>query len=406
MSTFAELTGTLSGSSPLSAILTGGMSEAHMRSVIAQYLPTDTASGDIATFTDGAEDIPVEDLTVTIEPYQDTSSGDPSPDNVCSISGWTECTVYRSGTNMLPKAYSTQTVNGITYTVNDDGSITVSGTATSTSIFQNSWTSNTRFPLVAGTYYYSGCDTDVYCYMAYSPNDSSSNITTTSRITSGEGSFTLTSTVYAQFRLRVESGVTVDTVVYPMLSTSSGATWVEYEGDTYTVDLSSAGTVYGGTLDVTTGVLTVTHAIVDLGTLTWAYISANDVFGSGSLSSVILYGSAYAGTQIDGYCSAYQVGIYGANNAYSSSDNILWVHYSAGNLRLRATEYGTDASALTTALSGVQFVYPLATSTTYQLTPTEVRTLLGSNNIYADCGTVSVTYRADIGLYIDKVVNG
>lgn len=38
------------------------------------------------------------------------------------------------------------------------------------------------------------------------------------------------------------------------------------------------------------------------------------------------------------------------------------------------------------------------------LTPQEVKTILGENNIYADTGDVSVEYRADIKKYIDKVV--
>lgn len=51
------------------------------------------------------------------------------------------------------------------------------------------------------------------------------------------------------------------------------------------------------------------------------------------------------------------------------------------------------------------FVYPLATPHTYQLTPEEVKTILGQNNIFTDCGDVTVQYRADTKLYIDKVVS-
>ena len=44
----------------------------------------------------------------------------------------------------------------------------------------------------------------------------------------------------------------------------------------------------------------------------------------------------------------------------------------------------------------------LATPQTYQLTPVEVSTLLGTNNIYADTGDVEVQYRADTRLFCDK----
>ena len=52
----------------------------------------------------------------------------------------------------------------------------------------------------------------------------------------------------------------------------------------------------------------------------------------------------------------------------------------------------------------VQVYYDLATPQTYQLTPTEVRTILGGNTIYTDAGAVSVEYVADTKLYIDNKV--
>ena len=43
----------------------------------------------------------------------------------------------------------------------------------------------------------------------------------------------------------------------------------------------------------------------------------------------------------------------------------------------------------------------LVTPVTYQLTPLEVRTVLGQNSVSADCGAVSLRYGADTKLYID-----
>lgn len=56
-------------------------------------------------------------------------------------------------------------------------------------------------------------------------------------------------------------------------------------------------------------------------------------------------------------------------------------------------------------MQGVQFVCELATAQTYQLTPTEITLLKGQNNVWTDCGSVEVTYKADVGLYIDKKLN-
>ena len=48
--------------------------------------------------------------------------------------------------------------------------------------------------------------------------------------------------------------------------------------------------------------------------------------------------------------------------------------------------------------------YELATPQTYQLTPQQIDTLKGQNNITATSGQVSVTYKADIQKYIDNAI--
>ena len=58
---------------------------------------------------------------------------------------------------------------------------------------------------------------------------------------------------------------------------------------------------------------------------------------------------------------------------------------------IKDTDY-TDPATFKSAMSGQNIVYPLATPQTYQLTPTEVKTLLGDNNIFADCGDVAIEY--------------
>ena len=64
------------------------------------------------------------------------------------------------------------------------------------------------------------------------------------------------------------------------------------------------------------------------------------------------------------------------------------------------------ASEFKTANADVQLCYELATPQTYQLTPTEIALLKGQNNVWTDSGEVEVTYKADVGLYIDKKLNG
>lgn len=48
--------------------------------------------------------------------------------------------------------------------------------------------------------------------------------------------------------------------------------------------------------------------------------------------------------------------------------------------------------------TGAQVVYPLASPQTYNLTPQQLSTLSGYNNVSASVGTIALTYRADIAL--------
>ena len=97
-------------------------------------LPTGEASGTVASFSDGADSVPMPSLKVTLEPIQ-SGTGTPSPDNIRPISGRTEVVTQRTGKNFLnPSLYKFQTAtrNGLTYTVNSDGTISVTGTVTAT----------------------------------------------------------------------------------------------------------------------------------------------------------------------------------------------------------------------------------------------------------------------------------
>lgn len=175
----------------------------------------------------------------------------------------------------------------------------------------------------------------------------------------------------------------------------SGATQVDIfvaptsdpdDPDKTTTTILLEQTVYGGSLEVKTGVLTVTHTLVDLGTLDWVYIASAGVFRVDiptMLRRTILMCSQYTqdfSTQIE-----------------NVADKTVWNYsyaFTPNNLVIKDSAY-TDSASFKTAMDGVQLVYELATPITIQLTPVEVSTLLGlwgQNNIYASTGNVSVTY--------------
>ena len=240
-----------------------------------KVFPTDTATGAIASFPDGADSIPMKDVLIHIEPVQ-AGSGDPSPDNVRPITGWTGCVISHSGADMT---------NPTTYSI--------------------------TFP-------------------------------------------------------------------------------------------SEAGTVYGGTLDVTSGALTVDRAIVDLGTLSW--IMELSVGHERAYSMAIDGIKPYASSNIaNAICSQYTV----------ASNNIVYLHThdgifsvdNNGRIQVYDSRYiSASSDEFKATVSGVQLVYELATPITYTLTQQEITSLLGTNNLWADTGDTEVEYRADTKLYITKKI--
>ena len=159
-----------------------------------------------------------------------------------------------------------------------------------------------------------------------------------------------------------------------------------YEGDTFNTELGR--TVYGGTLDLTTGELKITHAYVDLGDLTWTT----------SLSSYTpnLFG-AYINNKKDGNTNF----ITTSYRTVKKPEMSLANGEATGRTKtidepmtyiFVKDERATTAEEFTTLVTGQKMVYELATPQTISLTPTEVMMLENNNTIWADAGRVQLTY--------------
>ena len=221
-----------------------------------------SASGEIASFSDGADDVPMKSLNVTITPKQ-SGSGDPSPDNVRPITGWTDA----------------------------------------------------------------------------------------------------------------------DVVVSPTTTASDGTT----------TPVPLGQTVYGGEVDVVSGVLTVTHAVYTFdGTEIWSQYGSSAAWWSSAIQNAM-----YSETGGEIICDRFAGQSAGAGSAHTA-DGDIWLQNSSVFKRVYICNSGASSSSdMQTYTTGAEAVYELATPQTYQLTPQEVKTLLGTNNVWADCGAVEVEYRAD-----------
>ena len=356
----------------------------------------ETASGEIASFSDGADDMPMKSCVVKMEPIQE-GEGDPSPENVRPISGRTGLSVVRSGKNLLPMPIVSGSYDYTTViTVNDDKSFIINkpiGNGWSTFILG-------RFTLKPGTYTLIESDdgnTDALLVLDKVIGDTTEVLISTRYLKRKVLTVEADTLVQARY---TRAGIADNVLTKLMLFVGNTATATDYEpytGDTYSITFPiEAGTVYGGTLDVTNGKLTVDRAMVDLGTLNYSYQGGEDKY----FFTSSLYVLKKPGRR-NWLSSIYKLdeSAFASMANYSAKGNV-----DAGEMYFKCLDYA-DATTFKTAMSGVQLVYELATPTEIQLTPQEITTLLGENNIWSDGGDVEVEYPADTKLYIEKLTS-
>ena len=368
--------------------------------ILYSFLPTETTlKADIANFPDGADSVPMLSLIADIDPIQDLHGQDaPYPAG--------------GGKNKLD---STIVTTG-KYIRGSDGNV----------ITSSDWVCSEEYSEIAPSTEYAIVKTSNSSSVAgYALYDSDKNYIDGSAYTNATRIVFTTPAnakyIRASWRntapnptMVALSSVADDTYSpYSNICPISGRTEVNTShsgADTSnpTVITTQLGqTVYGGTLDVVTGELVIDHAEVDMGDLNWE-LSNNGKYYKASLQGVA-DGSGASG-MTDTVSSIYPYSISGSgiysgavDKCYNINSGYIGQVYG-GYIYARDSDYAT-AQAFTTAMDGQSVVYKLATPITVQLTPTEVKTLLGENNVWADSGDVEVTYKADIQKYIDKQIS-
>ena len=360
---------------------------------LASVLPTDTASGAIASFEDGSDLFDYLSCIVDIEPVQ-AGSGTPSPDNVRPITGRTGCEVDVSGVNQWDEETRLGTYDGSTGAYNSG--------------YSDRLCNKNPITVEPNTEYYFKYKSGTTGGNVYYYDASGAFIST--QTNRGNLAFTTPNNCRS---INVSFGAIYGTTYNHDISINYPSTdhdYHVYNGTTCPVSWQTeAGTVYGGTVDLVTGVLTVTEYGVDMGDVTFAKSGSTyggftgylpQVYDCGK-NTLVMISSSYA---FDGV---------GNNNRGYYGDNGTFRYYYSGvqgtnnEVYIKNEAYG-DATAgqFKTAMTGQKIVFPLATPQTYQLDPVQVACLLGRNNVWADCGDIEeVKYKADVQLYIDKMLN-
>ena len=361
-------------------------------SQLSSLLPTDTASGSIASFPDGTDLFPALSVKAQIEPIQ-SGSGTPSPDNVRPISGHTEVDTEVCGKNLMESvAYATALYSAVPYRQ--------SGTAISSPYTTTADWSGVGFfaPVKAGITYSFSSDlaesgTFFYgIYMDFADTINRNNVLESGRLYSN--TFTPSYDGCVVVMHYAQTAGTIMEWNYAQLEVGSSATSYEpYQSTSYTTTLGR--TVYGGTLDVVSGELVVDRAMVDLSSLSWSYQSTWDSWYTDYIADVK---GTNTGTETPNFVS---------DRFEAISTNAGLAPQAQGFMGITSTTRGSSGCRIlvkngnTTESPIGQLCYELATPQTYQLTRQTISLLHGNNNVWSD-GEVELTYNADVGLYIDK----
>lgn len=332
------------------------------------------------------------DCTVRVQFEAGSTATDYEPySNICPITGWDEITVARTGKNL----WDTQSVTS-NYAINASGVITQ----------LNGWCYTEIVKVLPGTTYtysFTSLASDGWMRRlhGYDKNGTwvqqlgyvnQANVGTRALIT-----FTVPDDVVG-----IRASLYSTEYKSSQLEFGSTATAYEaYQGQTVSVNISSVagGTVYGGTLDITTGELVVDRKRVDLGGLSFAYNSTSGLFYATVSDAIAVnqHGDEKA------VCSCYVNADYLTGGTLQNGEFCLCDGQFSATKRLAIKDDRySDVATFKAAVTGQDLVYTLESPITYAISQAEITSLLGGNTIWTDAGQVTVTYRADTEMYINK----
>ena len=143
--------------------------------------------------------------------------------------------------------------------------------------------------------------------------------------------------------------------------------------------------IFGGYVDLISGKLVVDRKYVLGDTLDWAYVSSGAYFYATTSDKE----KGYNNITCNIYATAQQAGVANLQNNQivgGMNDTAVYV---------KDNRY-TNATTFKQAMSGTGILYELATPQTYQLTPQQVNTLVGTNNVWSEQGNIELSYHIPI----------
>ena len=318
-------------------------------------------------------------VNVSLEPTQ-VGEGDPSPDNIRPIKGRDGIKVERCGENLLnisklkPEGFNLAGSNTLkpntTYTFKP---VSCGGINFAVFLADNIASSQATKQLNLTSYIKEG---DSATFTTPSNSDSYSVMWLA-------GSKSGINQVYPNVQFMLVAGTTAPTAYEP------------YIGDTYTITLPE--TVYGGEVDVTTGVLTVNRGFISYnGEEPW-YVSGKLLQdGSDYYYALPKMEDALDTNTTHVICSHYKSAII-ANNSNNNGVDVVWARIRIRwGAEMPISDWKEQLAGWYAEGKPLQIAYELAEPYTIQLTPQQITALSGVNTLYTDSGDISVSGRTDM----------
>lgn len=368
------------------------------KKIVDTLCPAFSVSGNPVT-CHPVEDYPLS-AVVTLEPKQ-AGSGDPSPENVRPITGLDEVTVQRSGANILSLNLSSELAGEVDVN-SSDGIVHISGTVNGGNLYLTK-----QLELPVGTYTIFVYDTNASSYpdgtilwvfgdgiaadisLTSESRRTIVNVTDHARIVG----------VYLHFEpdhggseINASIGVSI------MVGNQGSASFSPYTGTTATLTLPE--TIYGGTVDVVTGVGEKTWGFVEFdGTESWyLYPNPNDAVKTFFRTIGIEPYTNYKNALCDRAKFLYDA--WNSKEPWTiSSSRVTKACYitTPTDIANNVEEWKAYLTAQASAGTPVQVAYKLATPEPFQATGNQaLPAVAGLNTVYTDGDSLSVTGRQDL----------
>lgn len=327
--------------------------------------------------------------------------------NVCPIHSWSGVNITKAASkNLANVTLTSMTDGGVTFSVNQDKTINIAGTITS---LKNKAYLDEKRIIKAGKYILSRTSKAATVRLRTYDMDSNELERYYLYGNSQELAISITLDMDCWYDIYVrapgEIGDSIDFNIGVQLQLESNAdmTYAPCQNEICTINFPSENTVYSGKLNVKTGELTV------LGQLWTLPVSLFDSINSSFIGYSARYGVFIRNLHYYDNITRIYVG----NSVPCNAAVCVINNPTSATTQLRTTFKGswTSVEEFRAALVALEETGEVMTyygdynnPITFQLTPQEITTLLGTNTFYADAGDISITYRADLQKYIDKKI--